>query len=118
MACREVWEEVGLDLKSCEFELVGKLPDLRLDTRNRTMNVACLVYYLPPGKAIPPLNCDPKEVRAAGWAPLNELAHDKVYAKKMTLEYMAQGFAEKSQDALAISHTFGAQTGPATKQHP
>ena len=94
VACREVWEEVGVDLKACEFELVGKLPDLRLDTRNKTMNVACLVYYLPPGKSVPALNCDPKEVRAAGWAPLAELSNDKVYAKKMTLEYMAKGFAE------------------------
>ena len=53
---------------------------MQLATRNKTMQVACLVYYLPPGKDIvAPVNCDPKEVRAAGWAPLEELTADVVY---------------------------------------
>ncbi|KAI8905516.1 NUDIX hydrolase domain-like protein [Gorgonomyces haynaldii] len=78
---REVKEEVGLDLGTDQFQLLGRLDDREVKTpaSAKTVMVLCCFVFLQTFGPTPRLTLDLKEVSATHWVPCGYLSNHRLW---------------------------------------
>ncbi|CAO3691735.1 unnamed protein product [Rhizopus stolonifer] len=71
-ACREVWEEIGIDLNSKDYVCLGQLDEREITSvrDNKLLMVITPFVYLQVAQISPPFKLQTSEVAAVRWVPL------------------------------------------------
>ncbi|KAI8896683.1 NUDIX hydrolase domain-like protein [Globomyces pollinis-pini] len=78
---RETLEEIGLDLKSKDFQYLGRLNDrdVKAPASRRTLMVLCCFIYIQLNHNTPTMTLNEDEIQSIYWVPITNLVDSKVW---------------------------------------